>query len=59
VFLYATLRGNRRFTYTHRLVDGCVAVAVTVAVLVVGISARLARERGSALAGSSHCCPAE
>ena len=43
-------------TYPHRLVDG---FAVAVAVGIVGVSARLARDWGLALAGSSHCCPAE
>jgi hypothetical protein len=49
--------GQWRLTYPHGLIAGCMAVAM--GGLIVGKSARLARERGLALAGSSHCCPAE
>jgi hypothetical protein len=49
--------GARRWTYSHGLIDGCVAVAM--GVFVVRKSALLAGERGSALVGSSHCCSAE
>jgi hypothetical protein len=53
------VRETRRLTYPHGLFGVCVAVAVAMGVLVVSISARLARKRGSARPGSSHCCPAE
>ena len=43
-------------TYAHGLVYG---LAVGMVVLVVRISALLAREGVSALSGSSCCCPAE
>jgi hypothetical protein len=49
--------GNaRRGTYANGLVDG---VAVAVGVFIVGKSALLAGERGSARPGSSHCGSAE
>jgi hypothetical protein len=47
-------RGRGRLTYTHGLVDGWARVPV--GVFIVGEAARLARERGSARPGSSHCC---
>lgn len=51
------IKSHRWLTYPDGLIDGFVAVAVSV--LIVRISALLARECVSALATSSHCCSAE